>query len=233
MEFFTRNYSRRDLFRALATGTAGLLYPHELMRLVEAGTYQDLLQATPGVTEGPFYPDKMPLDRDNDLILIGKSTTPAVGVVTHLTGKIVDRSGTPIRGAVIEIWQVDGHGVYLHSGSDGKDRQDKNFQGFGQFETAKDGAYRFRTVKPVSYPGRAPHIHFKVKKGERELLTSQILVAGDPQNARDGVLQSAGNAEAQKLLIAKFDPMPGTKVGELEAKFTVVLGVTPEDQHDH
>lgn len=233
MEFFTRNCSRRDLFKALAAGTAGLLYPHELMRLVEAGTYQELLQATPGVTEGPFYPDHLPLDRDNDLILIGDSTSPALGEITHLTGKIVDRTGAPVRGATIEIWQVDSHGVYIHSGSQGKDRQDKNFQGFGQFETASDGAYRFRTVKPVAYPGRAPHIHYKVKKGGRELLTSQILVAGDPGNARDGVLRSAGNVEAQRLLIAAFEPMKGAKAGVLEARFTVVLGATPEDNHDH
>jgi len=237
MEFFTRTHSRRDFFQRLATGAASLstfaVFKEELLRLTESGTYQDLLQTTPSLTEGPFYPNKMPLDKDNDLVIIGSSQIAALGQVTHLSGKIIDRTGAPIKNATIEIWQVDGNGVYLHTGSDGSSRRDPNFQGFGQFETDSTGTYKFRTVKPVPYPGRAPHIHFKVKLKGQEVLTSQIHVAGDPQNARDGVLRSAGNAEAQKLLIAAFNPLKDSKAAELEAKFNVILGVTPEDDHHH
>lgn len=237
MEFFTRAHSRRDFFRQLAAGTASFstlaIFKEELLRLTESGTYQDLLQATPHVTEGPFYPNKMPVDKDNDLILIGSSKIAALGQITHLTGKITDRTGAPIKNATIEIWQVDGNGVYIHTGSDGANRRDPNFQGFGAFETDSTGTYRFRTVKPVAYPGRAPHIHFKVKVKGQEVLCSQILVAGDPQNARDGVLRSAGNAESQKLLIAAFNPLKESKAGELEAKFNVILGITPQDNHHH
>ncbi|MFM9874202.1 MAG: intradiol ring-cleavage dioxygenase [Fimbriimonadaceae bacterium] len=237
MEFFTRTHSRRDFFQQLATGAASLstfaIFKEELLRLTESGTYQDLLQATPQLTEGPFYPNKMPLDKNNDLILIGSSKIAALGQITHLTGKITDRTGAPIKNATIEIWQVDGNGVYLHTGSDNGDNRDPNFQGFGQFETDSSGTYKFRTVKPVAYPGRAPHIHFKVKLKGQEVLTSQILVAGDPGNARDGVLRSAGNAESQRLLIAAFNPHKDSKAGELEAKFNVILGITPEDNHPH
>ncbi|ARU40978.1 hypothetical protein CCB80_07405 [Armatimonadetes bacterium Uphvl-Ar1] len=233
MDFFTRTPTRRELFQALAAGTAATFFPEELHRLIESGTYQDLLQVTPDLTEGPFYPNQLPLDQDNDLVIIKNSTTPAIGRVTHLSGEILDRSGAPIKNAVIEIWQVDGNGVYLHSGSANKSQADKNFQGFGKFETDSTGAYKFRTVKPVPYPGRAPHIHFRVIHKEQVILTSQIHVQDDPGNARDGVLRSAGNSEAQKLVQAAFVPMKNSPTSDLEAKFRIVIGLTPEDTHHH
>src|SRR5947199_6095753 len=136
------------------------------------GAFAEELSRTPRMTEGPFYPDKLPLDTDNDLIIINNSITPAVGDITHLGGRVLSSSGEPVKDAVVEIWQCDANAVYLHTRDSGakKDQQDKNFQGFGRFTTDAKGAYRFRTIKPVPYPGRpAPHIHFKVKKGERDL----------------------------------------------------------------
>ncbi|MEO2091769.1 MAG: intradiol ring-cleavage dioxygenase, partial [Gemmataceae bacterium] len=106
---------------------------------------------------------------------------------------------------------------------------DKNFQGFGRFTTDKSGAYYFRTIKPVPYPGRTPHIHYKVKRGNRELLTSQIMISGHEQNARDGVLRSAGGLLEQELMMAEFKPVKDSKIGELEAKFDIVLGKTPDE----
>src|SRR5207237_6818853 len=134
----------------------------------------------------------LPLDTDNDLIIINDSITPAVGEITHLGGRVLSASGEPIKDAVVEIWQCDAHAVYIHTRDSGpkKDKQDKNFQGFGRFTTDAKGGYRFRTIKPVPYPGRpAPHIHFKVKKGERELLTSQFFIAGHSGNKQDGVFR--------------------------------------------
>src|SRR4051812_34355893 len=93
------------------------------------------LVRTPQQTEGPFYPDHLPLDTDNDLLIINDGITSAVGEVTHLTGKILDASGSPIRNALVEIWQCDANGHYIHSGSGNEDRRDKNFQGFGRFLT--------------------------------------------------------------------------------------------------
>ena len=117
----------------------------------------------PQQTEGPFYPDKLPLDTDNDLLIINDAITPAVGEVTHLSGRILDAKGDPVRNAVVEIWQGDNNGAYLHTGTSNGDKRDTNFQGFGRFLTGSTGEYYFRTIKPVPYPGRTPHIHFKVK----------------------------------------------------------------------
>ena len=193
------------------------------------GAFAAELMKTPSVTEGPFYPDKLPLDTDNDLLVINDKITPAVGEITHLMGVIKDTDGAPMKGLTIEIWQVDNGGAYIHSGTGNKDKQDKNFQGFGRFTTDKSGAYYFRTIKPVPYPGRTPHIHYKVKRGSRELLTSQIMISGHEQNARDGVLRSAGGLLEQELMMAEFKPIKDSKIGELEAKFDIVLGKTPDE----
>jgi len=96
------------------------------------GLFAETLVQTPYVGEGPFYPDKMPLDTDNDLLIINDKITPAVGAITYLSGRILSSGGKPIRNAFVEIWQVDSRGVYLHSGSAKKKDADKNFQGYGR-----------------------------------------------------------------------------------------------------
>ncbi len=197
------------------------------------GLFAEELALTPSRTEGPFYPDKLPLDTDNDLIIINDGITPAVGEITHLSGRILDAKGSPIRDATIEIWQCDANQVYLHSADSEskKDQQDKHFQGFGRFTTGSTGAYYFRTIKPVPYPGRpAPHIHFKVKKGGKEILTSQINIAGHPGNDVDGVVRGGIGVFDRELLMTEFKPMPGSKIGELAAKFEIVLGKTPDER---
>jgi protocatechuate 3,4-dioxygenase beta subunit len=183
---------------------------------------------TPAQTEGPFYPRPLPLDVDNDLLVINDAITPAVGVITHLTGRVLSAAGSPVNDATVEIWQVDHHGVYLHSGSTGGANRDPNFQGFGRFLTGTSGAYRFRTIRPVPYPGRTPHIHFKIKRGDRELLTTQCYIKGHPQNARDGVLRGIRDDRARESVQVNFVPMQGSNKGELTARFDIVLGVTPD-----
>jgi len=116
------------------------------------GAFADALVQTPAQTEGPYYPDHLPLDQDNDLLIINNAITPAVGAISWLSGRVLDSSGAPIRGAVVEIWQADDHGAYIHSKSPIANR-DVNFQGYGKFETASSGEYLFRTVKPGLYPG--------------------------------------------------------------------------------
>ncbi|HEV3342516.1 MAG TPA: protocatechuate 3,4-dioxygenase [Pirellulales bacterium] len=193
---------------------------------------EQLLLPTPSVTEGPFYPDKLPLDQDNDLIIIGDKTTPAVGTITHLTGRVLTAGGSPLKDATIEIWQCDANAVYLHTAdSRPKDRQrDRDFQGFGRFTTGTTGEYRFRTIKPVPYPNRpAPHIHVKVKRGDRELLTTQIFIRGHEGNARDGVVSSAGDLVDRELLMADFKPIADSKIGECACQFDVILGRTPDE----
>jgi protocatechuate 3,4-dioxygenase, beta subunit len=211
--------TRRDVLRAGLVQVGLVVLPDWVFA-------QELLR-TPHQTEGPFYPTRLPLDRDNDLIIVDKAITPAVGTITHLSGRVLDVKGSPIRDAVVEIWQVDNNGAYLHTGSDNYSRRDANFQGFGRFTTGSSGEYRFRTIKPVPYPGRTPHIHVKVKKGDRELLTTQCYIKGEPQNEGDGVLRGVRDAKARASLIVDFAPIPASKIGELAAKFDIVVGVTP------
>jgi protocatechuate 3,4-dioxygenase beta subunit len=224
MSPFAPYLSRRGVLRAgLTFGAAALLTP---------GVFAEQLAATPRLTEGPFYPDKLPLDTDNDLLIVNDSITPAVGEITHLTGRVLSASGEPIRGAVVEIWQVDNRGVYLHTADSGRRERDKNFQGFGRCATSSKGEYRFRTIKPVPYTGRTPHIHLKVKKGERELITTQIFVNGHPQNRSDGVFLGIRDPLDRELVLVDFEPIKESKIGELAARFDIVLGVTPSDAPD-
>jgi len=196
--------------------------------LTVPGLYAEALMQTPVQTEGPFYPDRLPLDTDNDLVSMNDSLNPSSGVVTWLSGRILDARGEPIRDASVEIWQADANGVYLHKGSENAGKRDPHFQGFGRFRTGSTGEYVFRTIKPVPYPGRTPHIHFMVKKTGRPKFTTQCYIRGHPGNTKDGVLQGVKDVKAREMLIVAFDPLPGSRVGELTARFDIVLGHTPE-----
>jgi protocatechuate 3,4-dioxygenase, beta subunit len=191
------------------------------------GAFAQALAETPRQTEGPFYPDALPLDTDNDLLTLNERLTPAVGDITHLSGRVLSNAGEPIRNAVVEIWQVDHHGAYLHSRTANRERRDTNFQGFGRFLTGVSGEYYFRTIRPVPYPGRTPHIHFKVKRGDRELLTTQCYIKGHPQNERDALLRGIRDARARESVLVDFAALPGSPLGELAARFDIVLGQTP------
>jgi len=180
---------------------------------------------TPRQTEGPFYPDHLPLDTDNDLIIVNDGLTPAVGEITHLSGRILDAKGEPIRNALVEIWQVDNNGVYLNS-HDQHAARDKNFQGFGRFLTGSTGDYYFRTIKPVLYPGRTRHIHFALKMKGREKWTTQCYVKGEPQNERDGIYREIKDPKARAAVTVDFAPVAGTRIGELAARFDIVLSFT-------
>lgn len=219
MSEILRGTTRRAFLGALGLGAAAY---------TTRGVFAEELTRTPPQTEGPFYPDRLPLDQDNDLLIVKDSITPAVGKVTHLTGRVLDARGEPVKGALVEIWQVDNNGAYLHSRDPNGEKRDKHFQGYGKFETASDGGYRFRTIKPVPYPGRAPHIHVKVRKGARELLTTQCYVKGEPQNDRDGIYRSIRDPKARENITVAFVPVEGSRAGELQARFDIVLGFTPE-----
>lgn len=219
MAICPRISSRRGFLGGLAWGAVALS---------ARGAFANEVALTPAQTEGPFYPDKLPLDTDNDLIIVNDGLSPAVGEITHLGGRILDSRGEPIRNALVEIWQVDAQGAYLHSKSGNRDRRDANFQGFGRFLTGSTGEYYFRTVKPVAYPGRTPHIHFAVKHTGNEPFVTQCYVKGHPQNERDGVLRSIRDPQVRELVMVDFAPLPKSRIGELSARFDIVLGYTPE-----
>lgn len=192
------------------------------------GAFASQLVRTPPQTEGPFYPDKLPLDTDNDLLIVNDGITPAVGDVTWLSGRVLDARGTPVRNALVEIWQCDHNGVYLHSGSDNAGKRDSHFQGFGRFLTGSSGEYVFRTIKPVSYPGRTPHIHFALKLKGQDKFTTQCYIKGEAQNEKDGVYKEIKDPKARRAVTVAFDPLKGSHAGELAARFDIVLGLTPK-----
>src|SRR5713101_5745626 len=197
--------SRRAFLSTIALGAAAFttrgVFAEELA-----------LARTPGMTEGPFYPPNLPLDTDNDLIVINDAITPAVGEITHLTGRILSASGEPIRNAAVEIWQCDAKQVYLAQGPR-EGRGDPNFQGFGRFMTGSTGEYYFRTIKPVTYPGRTPHIHYKIKKGKKELLTTQCYIKGHPGNEKDGIWRSVRDPKARDSITVDFTPIKESRIG--------------------
>jgi len=194
------------------------------------GVFAEELTLTPAMAEGPFYPDRLPLDTDNDLLIINDSITPAVGQITHLTGRVLSPTGEPVRNAEVEIWQADNQGAYIHSGSMNADKRDGHFQGFGRFLTGSSGEYYFRTIKPVPYPGRPPHIHFAINKGPERLLTTQCFVKGAVENKRDGLLGRLARQGTAEQVVIEFQPIEDSKHGELRARFDIVLGKTPDDE---
>ena len=177
---------------------------------------------TPRQSTGPFYPQEFPLDSDNDLVSVEGRADIARGQITHLSGRVVERSGRPVANAQVEIWQCDSNGRYHHPWDRRQAPLDPNFQGYGRFQTRVDGVYRFRTIKPVSYPGRAPHIHFAISGHGIEPLITQMYVAGAPENKRDGLLNRIRDPEARESVIVKFEK-PSDGRAELVAQFDIVL----------
>ena len=175
------------------------------------------LRLTPSQSEGPFYLLAMPKDSDFDLLRNGNQNYPK-GQSAWVEGTISDLSGKPVAGAQVEIWQCDHDGHYHHPGDGGK--ADQRFQGFGRVTVGTDGSYRFRTMRPAAYSGRTPHIHVKVRLGKRELLTTQLYVAGDAGNARDFLWRGLNEGERTALTIPFAQSSDG-----LKARFPITVAV--------
>lgn len=191
----TSNYSRRGFVASIASVMGGMF-------IYRRGNSKGF---TPRAAEGPFYPsaDMRFTDVDNDLVKIEGAVREAGGEVIHLKGNITDKQGKPLAGAYIEIWQCDLNGKYLHTGDNQATPYDQGFQGFGYDFTDTNGAYQFRTIKPTEYPGRTPHIHVKVFKDDKELLTTQFYIKDHPNNMRDGLF-SFMSAEEQASVSMTF-----------------------------
>lgn len=179
------------------------------------------LVATPSQTAGPFYPESLPLDSDNDLIHVAGRDGVARGTVTNVYGRVLDPGGRAIGDARVEIWQCDANSRYHHPDDRNPAAPDENFQGYGATRTDAEGRYRFRTIRPVPYPGRTAHIHFRITTPSNEQLTTQLYVRGEPGNAEDFLFKRLG--ERQDGVLADFVPN-GDDSAELQARFDVVLG---------
>jgi protocatechuate 3,4-dioxygenase beta subunit len=176
---------------------------------------------TPRMTEGPFYPHSLPKDSDADLTRIAGRAGAAQGTVLDVSGRVLDRSGRPLAGRKVEVWQCDVQGQYHHVG-ELEGMGDENFQGYGAVETDAEGRYAFRTIKPVPYPGRTPHIHFTVVEGRRRRLTSQMFIEGEPGNDRDGIYRSLGR-EAQRLVTMKLEDAARESGAALRGSLDIVV----------
>jgi protocatechuate 3,4-dioxygenase beta subunit len=159
---------------------------------------------------------------DGDLVRLRGSDAAAEGTVAHIAGRVLGLDGRPVPDAAVEIWQCDNRGRYLHPGDRGGPR-DSAFQGYGRIRTGADGSYRFRTINPVAYPGRTPHIHFAVGAPGRAPLVTQMYVAGQPLNARDGLYASLSEA-GRRAVTVRLSPANGIEAGALSGAFDIVLG---------
>ncbi len=203
---------RRKLLGAfLGTGVLGI-----------AHTVKASIDITSSQSEGPFYPQSPDRfdDMDNDLVRLEHETREAGGEILHLSGIVLSASGLPLKNARVEIWQCDANGRYLHH-LDRSDGRDRYFQGFGRALTGPEGQYSFRTIRPVPYTGRTPHIHFKVfDSGGRELLTTQMYVEGEPGNVDDFLYRRLSDEEKRSLTVA----LSTDGSGEYQGRFDIVLG---------
>lgn len=208
---------RRRLLGAGAAGMALTWVPTPSL-LADAAT----LVPTPRQSTGPFYPATFPADSDNDLVQVAGKSDRASGVITRLVGRVSDERGRVLSGARIEIWQCNAFGRYHHPRDRRNAPLDEYFQGYGRFTTGDDGMYQFRTIRPVPYPGRAPHVHFAISATNVETLVTQMYVAGEPQNESDFLLGSVRDRRARESLIVSLEDNPRAP-GELVGRFDLVL----------
>ncbi len=180
------------------------------------------LISTPSQTRGPFYPTEIPLDSDNDLVKVQGTDRLARGAICDLRGQVLDVEGDPVGGALVEIWQCDANGRYHHPGDRANRDRDPAFQGYGQFRTAADGRYRFRTIRPVPYPGRTPHIHYAVHAPGRTELVTQLYVRGEPLNERDFLFQRIPASQRHLVTVPFVERL--TAEAALQAEFDIVVG---------
>jgi protocatechuate 3,4-dioxygenase, beta subunit len=222
---------RRHFMKSMAAVSAGFTLP---------GFLAEALGATPLVTQGPYYPlaDDIPLDKDNDLVQLNDNLTIATGVVSYITGRVLDANGSPVKNALVELWHADHEGDYLYSTGVGRNAAcDANFAGFGQFVTGSSGAFKFRTIKAGLYVGRTRHFHWGItlagrttrsttQTGWNEIAYALNGTQWATQNSNDNVFATIPAAQRAPLLL-DFAPVADTTTGEVQATWDFQSGFTP------
>jgi protocatechuate 3,4-dioxygenase beta subunit len=207
--------SRRDVLRGALISSAAVALP----RLALAQQCAE----TPHQDEGPFYLNgydrTKPVPVVNDLTVVPGATGAPEGTVIHVTGKVVDAECRPVKGAVVEIWQANARGRYVHAADPNPAPKDPNFLGIGQAITDDAGVYAFKTIRPGAYPvpggwTRPSHVHFKVHGGFYHMMITQMYFAGDEHNQKDFLLNSLSKAD-QKRLVIEPQRRPGTAAEDL------------------
>ena len=178
---------------------------------------------------GPVYGHESVLDGDNDLTK-GHAGEP-LGERIVVTGRVVDEDGRPIPDTLIEIWQANAAGRYIHVVDQHPAPLEPNFTGAGRCVTDSDGRYRFTSIKPGAYPWknhhnawRPNHIHFSLF-GPSFLtrLVTQMYFPGDPLIPLDPIANAVGDPAAVERMIAKFDLETTVPNWALGYRFDIVL----------
>jgi protocatechuate 3,4-dioxygenase beta subunit len=211
-------HSRRHLLAAGTSVAAAMACSR-----TEVAAQSPQLLPTPRQVTGPFYPVDWTGDVDSDLVRVTGEAAAAQGVVTHLRGRVLDAGGAPVPGAIVEIWQCDAFGRYHHP-RDRQDGRDLAFQGRGRVVAGPDGSYAFRTIRPVAYPGRTPHIHVAIAVPGRQPLVTQFYVSGEPQNERDGLFNALRDPRQREAVLLRLERADRIEGGALLATRDIVLG---------
>ena len=147
-------------------------------------------------------------------------------------GRVLTQNGSPLANATVEIWQVDAKGIYLHSKEPKVAQRDSNFQSYGRFLTNHKGKYYFRTIKPVEYGTRVfrtPHIHFKVSRKGKHLLTTQMYIKGEVLNKKDRIYNSIKDPKAKENVTREFKAFQHAGIKQYNVNFDIIVGFTPSE----
>ena len=180
--------------RGFAAGAAAALV---------AGTARAAAPPTEESPMGPFYPGDYHGESDFDLTRLKGHRNRAKGTIIEVTGRVLDRYGSPVRGAKLELWQCNAAGRYAHPNDVAVAPLDPDFQGYANLVTDAQGAWRIVTVKPAAYGSpigrRSPHIHWDVR-GKAQRLVAQMYFPEDAEaNAQDTLYRQLGPAAATSL----------------------------------
>jgi protocatechuate 3,4-dioxygenase beta subunit len=195
-------FSRRKFITFTAAAIAGGVTP-----AIASGK---ILQPTAKQVEGPFFPTHKQVDKNADMTSVAGIAGQAEGERLLVKGRVLDTNGGVVANALIDIWQADKNGRYLHEDAPETSPLDQNFQYWAKIKTAEDGSYSLKTIKPAKYAAeedwqRPPHIHFRVaKRGMREL-TTQMYFANEPLNEIDKLYLEAPVEQRPSITVEVLD----------------------------
>jgi|SRR5579871_5041253 len=203
-------------YRPYDDSTQSLRYIKGYPRSFTRNPSQPLIERPLTLSElsGPFEPERRVEICDGDFSSATPGGPRAIGQLMNISGRVTDEDGAPIAGAMIEIWQANAAGKYIHEWDRHQAPIDPNFTGQGRFLTDREGRYRFRTIKPGGYPvmesdwwWRPPHIHFSIfGPSWMDRFITQIFFPGEPLNETDLLFNGVPDPEARQRLL--FEPRP-------------------------
>ena len=182
---------------------------------------------------GPVYGDDDLDANDSDLTRQHAGEPLGERIIVH--GRLLEDDGRPIRGALIEVWQANAAGRYLHEVDQHPAPLDPNFSGAGRVLTDDEGRYRFTSIKPGAYPWRnhsnawrPAHIHFSVfGRMFTQRLVTQMYFPGDPLLLHDPIFSSVRDPKSRETLIARFDAANTEPEWALAFEWDIVMRATP------